>query len=200
MLDRGVIERVDLAGLAAHARWNREYLRYFLDEGPGREHYRLLGFLSLVLPPGGTVVDVGTNLGHSALALALDPSKRVVSYDLVDRLPRGQGPTARDRRNIELRLGDCVPDLLGGLAREACLVMIDIDHRGDDEARLMQALRDAGYRGLVLLDDIHLNPGMEAFWHGIPEPKLDATSVGHSTGTGLVMFGEVGARLVAQRQ
>jgi len=54
-------------------------------------------------------------------------------------------------------------------------------------------LHDHGFRGLLLLDDIHWtsNPAMEVLWQTvITHPnKLDLTSIGHSSGTGAVNFG-----------
>jgi hypothetical protein len=39
-----------------------------------------------------------------------------------------------------------------------------------------------------MLDDIHLNDDMKLFWNNITEEKYDLTSIGHWSGTGLVVF------------
>ena len=41
--------------------------------------------------------------------------------------------------------------------------------------------------GIVILDDIHLNAGMEQFWNGIREQKHDTGRVIHESGFGLVV-------------
>merc|ERR1711920_1150478 len=51
------------------------------------------------------------------------------------------------------------------------------------------------FEGLVLLDDIHLNPEMKQWWAEVLEnadkwgfKTYDLTKVGHQTGTGLLDF------------
>jgi hypothetical protein len=58
-------------------------------------------------------------------------------------------------------------------------------------ARLVQS----GYRGILVLDDIHLNPEMKKWWQELQGGQqihnyhcFDVTAIGHSTGTGLVDF------------
>ena len=70
------------------------------------------------------------------------------------------------------------------------LVMIDIDHSGVTEKEIMNELRKANYKGLVLLDDIFLNDEMKKFYAEIPEKKIDVTKVGHWSGTAIVVFDE----------
>mmetsp|Transcript_19782 Transcript_19782/g.47223 ORF Transcript_19782/g.47223 Transcript_19782/m.47223 type:complete len:238 (+) Transcript_19782:1447-2160(+) len=79
------------------------------------------------------------------------------------------------------------------LLLQADIVFVDTAHLGDFEADVYTFLHDHGFRGLLLLDDIHWtsNPAMEVLWQTvITHPnKLDLTSIGHSSGTGAVNFG-----------
>lgn len=185
------IEQESVAPLQRYMSWSASTLTYF-DAAPGREHYRLLAWLARQ-HRACTFLDIGTYMGASAVALSAEPSNRVVSYDIVDLLPpRSSGQLcARDLPNVELRLGDCstrIAELLQELG-DVKVVVLDVDpHDGEKEARFLGALRAAGYRGIVVLDDITLNPEMMRMWHGIPEPKRDISPVGHWSGTGIVFM------------
>ena len=50
-------------------------------------------------------------------------------------------------------------------------------------------LKQHDYRGMLFLDDIHLNTAMIRFWDGISELKEDLTDLGHLSGSGLVAMG-----------
>jgi len=54
---------------------------------------------------------------------------------------------------------------------------------------MIKYLKDKKWSGVLLLDDIHHNNGMENFWKYFPEEvKTDLTHIGHYSGTGMVMF------------
>lgn len=73
------------------------------------------------------------------------------------------------------------------------IVMIDVDpHDGVQERVMMDWLRDRGWKGIMLHDDIGpVWPDIQLMWDEIPEPKIDVTEIAHMSGTGLVNFGEV---------
>ena len=66
--------------------------------------------------------------------------------------------------------------------------MLDTDHDGKFENIFYDHLISSGYKGILFCDDIHLNPHMESFWNRITHEKVDMTSIGHNTGSGLVIF------------
>lgn len=148
------------------------------------EHYALLRHLARQFE-GTTIVDIGTHLGLSALALS-DSSNRVLTLDIEDKrivdLPQ----------NVEFKLGNMANDKTL-IPLNAALALLDIDpHAGEEERAIVQQLLDRGWKGVLLCDDIYLNEGMKAFWRwvcsqGGLETK-DVTEVGHCTGTGLVWF------------
>lgn len=81
------------------------------------------------------------------------------------------------------------------------MIFIDIDpHEGLLEYDMYTWLKGNDYRGIIIFDDVHLAPGhmgvtsghsMREFWNKVDAKyKLDLTSVGHWTGTGLVRFHE----------
>ncbi len=71
---------------------------------------------------------------------------------------------------------------------ETRFIMLDTDHDGKFENIFYDHLISSGFKGILFCDDIHLNPHMESFWNRITHEKVDLTSIGHNTGSGLVIF------------
>ena len=198
------VNAVNLDKIAKYAGSFANHAEFF-GQDAGREHYKLLGWLSMrglksflgSSTPGGTpetpetFVDMGTLFGYSALALALNPIHKVVTYDIAD-CTSGVPPdrTYRAVPNIEFRQRDATtPEEIVWIAKNASIVLLDIDpHDGTSEARALAELQRAGFKGLLVCDDIHLNSGMQKFWADIALPKWDITHMGHWSGTGLVCY------------
>jgi len=170
-----------------------EELRPFARDNPefyapaGREHYRLLAYLSTKV--SGTIFDIGTHRGASAIALSYNPENTVVTYDVADNAP----PIVDRKPNILRFIRDIVAPEGRERIREELLksplILLDIDpHEGTREAEFLSWLQNNGYRGIVLLDDVwHFKALREKVWYQIPRrQKIDLTSVGHWSGTGLV--------------
>ena len=74
------------------------------------------------------------------------------------------------------------------------------------EYEFLRLLGESGFRGVLMLDDIHLNPQMKRMWrrlasheHGmmgfsVEYTARDVTALGHSTGTGVVDLTAVAGR------
>ena len=64
--------------------------------------------------------------------------------------------------------------------------MIDIDHFGEEERKIIDRLEQLNYTGIVILDDIH-HPWekegkcMKQLWESINYTKYDITKYGHET-------------------
>jgi predicted O-methyltransferase YrrM len=161
---------------------------------PG-EHYRLLAGLVQVLEPK-LVIEIGTYTGLSALALKerLAQEARIVTFDVVPwhTLP---GTALETSDFADGRLEQIVDDIttMEGAARHrdvlaaADLIFVDAAKDGSMEARLLHVLESIEFTGapVVVFDDIRVW-NMLLFWRGLSRPKLDLTSFGHWTGTGLV--------------
>lgn len=146
---------------------------------PGREHYRLLMHIS-TLYDKEILFDVGTNRCMSAMALSHNKSNRVKSYDIVQVL--NENPKIP---NVEFLLGDSTED---EDIKSAKFIFLDVDHDGLYEDKFYAFLKSIEWKGILMLDDIHLNDPMMRFWQGIEEDKYDLTQIGHWSGTGLVVF------------
>jgi hypothetical protein len=175
--------------LNLYIQWKPAHMRY-MNEVPGKEHYRFLAEVSHLLADGSYISDVGTYYGTSALALSSNPNVSVVTYDIVQCIPTEPHVlTPLSRPNILQKL---IPGQLDiSTIAKSHVVLLDIDpHNGSDEKEFFQMLITNGFRGVLVCDDINLNPGMKSFWSTIPPmyKKMEITSVAHWSGTGLVLF------------
>lgn len=186
--------RIDGDGVAATSlEWARPYAeghpnaRFMFQ--PGGEHYKLIAHMASQFR-GAHLVDIGTGLGHSALALAHraeELGNRVTTYDVADHLGGGGGRSARDHPAVRFELRDAALDM-ASIAGTAQLVVLDVDS-ADTQRDLIAKLTAHGFRGVLVVDDIRLNKDMEAAWAAVAAPrKIDATEMGHWSGTGVAAF------------
>ncbi len=144
----------------------------------GKEHYRLLMYIAK-LYNGKTIYDLGTNKCMSGVALSFGYKTKVKSYDIIKHLPINPMVPY-----VQWIIGDIRDEKL----INSTFIFMDIDHDGIFENLFYDHLHEIGWKGLLLLDDIHLNNEMKEFWENIKEEKHDITSIGHWSGTGLVEF------------
>jgi predicted O-methyltransferase YrrM len=166
----------------------------FTPVWPG-EHYRLLAALVKILQPK-RVVEIGTFRGLSALALKnfLPAGGKITTFDIVpwdsvsDTSLRAQDfNDARLRQEIADLSNPAAFELHRALLQETELLFMDGPKDGVFERKLLQQLETVHFHNplLLVLDDIRFW-NMLATWHEIARPKLDLTSFGHWSGTGLV--------------
>ena len=151
----------------------------------GQSEYRLYAYLSTFFNES-YILDVGTRTGGSAVALSHNPTNQVISYDLVE-----QGASSGiAKENITFKIQDFREDETLEWDKVS-IIMIDVDpHDGVQEVEMMEFLKEKGWSGIILLDDIGPGwPEVQDMWDSIEEPKIDVTEVGHMSGTGLVNFG-----------
>jgi hypothetical protein len=152
----------------------------------GRQHYKLLANIARQFPEGSVFTDLGTHLGYSALALSTVPSNKVITYDICDCIGAAS-PSPKTKPNIVFNVKNCLDDM--DTVAESQLIYLDVDpHDGIQEVAIFEELEKRGYKGVVILDDIHFNSAMEQFWQGITQSKWDISHVGHYSGTGIVSF------------
>jgi hypothetical protein len=78
------------------------------------------------------------------------------------------------------------------------LIVLDTYHKPDTapfEREFMARIVKLGYRGIIVLDDIHLNSEMRSWWAELQENSekwgfkaYDISDIGHKSGTGLLDF------------
>jgi predicted O-methyltransferase YrrM len=144
-----------------------------------KEHYKLMAFLSRRID-NQTIYDIGTYRGLSAIAMAANPTNKVISYDIENFVETGTPP------NVEFRIGDCYQD---AELLKSPLILLDVDpHDGLFEPKFVNWLVENNYKGTVVFDDIHLNEQMQLFWDNVTVEKYDLTDYGHYSGTGILVF------------
>jgi hypothetical protein len=168
-----------------------EYFDYFFDL-PGKEHYRLLSYLSTQFN-NSNIIDIGTLNGHSALALAYNKTNKIHTFDIEKFV---KNPKIENTENIIFHLDanlfdENVQNDWIYFIKNSPLIMLDVSpHNGLMEIDFYNFLKKIDYQGIVLFDDIlHFQEMRENFWDKVPDEfKYDLTKYGHWSGTGLVVF------------
>lgn len=180
--------QVDVSSLESRCSGSED--QTYVRTWPG-EHYRLLPGLCSVVKPQ-LAVEVGTFTGLGTLALA-QGCPRVVTYDL---LPWDSFPTTALRDGdladgrIEQRLCDLADTTVFAAQRDlleqADLLFVDGPKDGSFEPRFLELVLPVVRRtgALLVFDDIRVLP-MVRLWRDLDLPKLDLTSFGHWSGTGI---------------
>ena len=163
---------------------------------PG-EHYKLLAGLVTVLRPK-LVVEVGTYTGLSALTIFrhLPANGSLVTFDLQPWNQFSETVLCQedfaDSRLIQ-KLGDLGQQSTFNrhkdLLANAELIFLDGPKDSSFEQRFLDMLEQlpTAPNLVLMLDDIRVW-NMLKIWRNICKPKLDLTSFGHWSGTGLIHF------------
>ena len=165
-----------------------------LEIWPG-EHYKLLTGLVKVVDPQ-SVIEVGTGGGAGALCIkqALSNRGKLTTFDIDSWKVHTDNVLLevdfQDGRLIQ-HVGDLTqPPVFQKhrpLFEGADFIFIDAAKDGVMEQSLLDLLETVSFKKppLLVFDDIRVW-NMLRIWRGIRRPKLDLTSFGHWTGTGLV--------------
>jgi predicted O-methyltransferase YrrM len=167
-----------------------------LNIWPG-EHYKLLaGFVTILKPK--LVVEIGTERGMSTLCMKkyLPQDSKFITFDirpwksfkdtyfnetdfsdgkLIQYMDDLSNPSVVSKHKNELK--------------EADIILIDAAKDGIMEQKFLDNFKLVPFTGkpLLIFDDIRFW-NMLKIWHDIPLPKLDLTSFGHWSGTGICEF------------
>lgn len=153
----------------------------YIGMNAGQEHYRLLYWFGMQFE---RIVELGTYRGHSALSMAVGQLENglgdVYSFDI------------ENHRDVVVAPPSLVFGILFDAHKEVNantkMVFLDTYHDGTYERVVINYLRDIAWKGVLVMDDIHLNDEMKAVWSEITERKEDWTDIGHWSGTGIVFF------------
>ena len=165
-----------------------------LNVWPG-EHYKILAGIASILKPK-VVIDIGTLLGGSAIILKhFAPQAFVATFDIVPwyRFEK----TLLSKADFNDGFVQFIDDLSDysqivkhkAILESADLFFIDAAKDGLMEYKLLENFSKISLKkGAILVwDDIRLW-NMLKLWRQIHYPKLDLTSFGHWTGTGIVQI------------
>ena len=174
---------------------------------PG-EGYKLLAGLIAVLAPK-LIVEIGTGGGTGTLTMLrmLAPAARLVTFDPVrwDDYPEHllRGEDFQDGRLTQHADDLANPECFArhrGLLERTEVFFLDGPKDGLMEQRFLDHLRTVAFAAppVLIFDDIRVR-NMLRIWRRIASSKLDLTSFGHWTGTGLVEWQPAGTTVLRDR-
>lgn len=180
-LDNETLDALDMKSIESKITTYHDYFTL----PAGQEHYRLIRYLANQI--NGPIVEIGTHAATSVVALSADTIYPIVTYDIENVKHR----EFEDLTTVTFRLCKFSDDTeYRDFILAAPMIFIDAPHDGAFEMFCYQWLKDNGYKGLTIWDDIHLNEPMRQFWSRVDLPKQDISKYGHITGTGAIFFGD----------
>lgn len=182
---------IDLSAVSSRIKSGENYI----DIYPG-EHYKLLAAIIRKKSPA-VVVELGTHLGYSALCMKpfMPSGGHIHTFDII---PWNQFPdTILRQDDFAEGLIQHTDDLTRwedvqkhrNLLETADIVFLDALKDGKQEYDFLENFSKVNFRpgSLFIFDDIRLWNMIE-LWYNLDKPKLDMTSFGHWSGTGLVQW------------
>jgi hypothetical protein len=149
----------------------------------GYEHYRFLAYISGLFE-NKILIDIGTRVGSSAIAMARSGKTIVHSFDIEDIPGKVTFP------NVTYHVCDVLKSDHQTMILGSPFISLDTAHDGVFERQFLEFLRQNKYRGILYLDDINTDMfgEMRKVWAEIGETKIDITKYGHFSGSGIVIF------------
>jgi len=162
----------------------------FINVWPG-EHYKLLAALVKELKPQ-LLVEIGTATGASSLVMKkyLPQNGKIITYDIIpwNEYPNSGFADGDFDQQLEQRVIDITIDASQAeIIRKADLIFVDAAKDGVMESVFIDLFDNISFdkNPIVIFDDIRFEI-MTTIWREIKHPKLDISSFGHWSGTGLV--------------
>jgi predicted O-methyltransferase YrrM len=179
-------------------------------KGFGQEHYMLFCGISSQLDDNSNILEIGTHNGNSTIALSYGITKnkrlQIDTFDIKNLLMPNCKKFIDSRKLVNCHYENLFDPIIRESYKDFLLsrdiIFIDIDpHEGILEKSMLDWLQINDFKGIILFDDIHLGlhhsandyratmKKMSDFWKSIDNNlKHDLTSVGHCSGTGIVVF------------
>lgn len=155
-----------------------------------QQHYRLLSYFSTLFNHVN-IVEIGTHVGESAIALSYNENNTIYTFDILDHITPD-----KKRKNINYIIADVINNVENkkewqDLILSSAFIFLDVDpHNGKMEYDFYLFLKDNNYQGFVICDDIwYFKEMRDHFWYKIDDQfKYDITHLGHWSGTGIFTF------------
>jgi len=164
----------------------------YYNNHSGLNEYRLYSYLSTFFNDT-IILDIGTYTGRSAVSLSHNETNKVISYDIENHI-NNKDHIIYSKPNIEFKIKNVLEDLNEELIKKVKIVMIDIDHFGNNELEIINKLKELNFSGLIILDDITNHPDetinfcMNKLWSDLIDTKIDFLEYGHASGTGILII------------
>lgn len=155
----------------------------------GVQHYRLLAEFGRIFKDK-IFVDLGTLMGASSIALGASFANKIYSFDLpVDNggwVVDGKPPFVENScLNIEYIKDNFFNHM--SILESAVLILVDIDHSGIQEEKLIKELSARNWKGLMILDDVK-DGVLKNLARDSGYNYCDLTKYGHYEGTHMIDF------------
>jgi predicted O-methyltransferase YrrM len=187
LLDINLINKINL-----NEHFNKFSLCNDFYMAPGNQHYKLLAYLSSLFN-NVNIVEIGTHLGESALALSYNKNNTIYTFDIVDKVSQ-----EKKIDNIKFIIDDIINNIESrnkwkDIILSSSFIFLDVDpHNGTMEYDFYLYLKENNYNGFVICDDIwYFKEMRDNFWYKIPyEYRYDISHFGHWSGTGIFTFNQ----------
>ncbi|NOT51059.1 MAG: hypothetical protein HOP10_07255 [Chitinophagaceae bacterium] len=182
---------IDLSAVSSRIKKGDNYI----DIYPG-EHYKLLAAIIKKKQPAN-VAELGTHLGYSALCMKpfMPAGGNIYTFDVIPW--KNFEDTILREEDFHSGLTQFTDDLTKwddvqkhkGMLEQADIIFMDALKDGRQEYLFLENFSKLNFKKgcLFIFDDIRLW-NMLAIWYNLDKPKLDMTSFGHWSGTGLVQW------------
>lgn len=188
LLDIKLIENVDMKKT-----FNKFHLCSDFYESPGNQHYQLLAYLSSLFN-NANIIEIGTHVGESAVALSYNKNNTIYTFDIIDKVSSEK----KEINNIHFIIDDIMTSVESRnkwkeIVLSSAFIFLDVDpHNGLMEYDFYLFLKENHYKGIVVCDDIWYFKDMrDNFWYRIPyNYRYDISHFGHWSGTGIITFNE----------
>ncbi len=156
----------------------------------GHTYYTFLNKLVRRLAPK-KVLELGTSQGRSGLFMmtALPTESQRVTVDVGSFLRTDLAAFAYDER-IKIVYGNDLDDAVAAeIGTGFDMVFSDSEHTYEHVVVEWEKYRHTfNDRAIVVMDDIHLNEGMERFWNSLKYEKIDTGADLHFSGFGILEY------------
>ena len=152
------------------------------------EHYRFLTYMSWQFT-NASFLDLGSRGGMSAICLADNPSNKITSVDITDEFRKQYPSNFSSYSNINFII-ERAQDYQSSFYDNFDLILLDIDHSGHSEKKILDKINQSKFSGILIMDDINYNKFKElkVVWSKIERPKR-ILEYAHHSGTGIISYG-----------
>jgi len=160
-------------------------------KNPGDQHYMLLAYLSSLFD-NKHIIEIGTHVGESAVALSYNKNNIIYTFDIIDKVSEEK----KQVNNIKFIIDDIMSNFetrekWKEIILSSAFIFLDVDpHNGFMEYDFYLFLKENNYDGFVVCDDIwYFKEMRNNFWYKIEyQYRYDISHLGHWSGTGVFTF------------
>jgi hypothetical protein len=186
LLDIELIKKIDLKNSFQEINLGDDFYK-----DPGDQHYKLLAYLSTLFNDKH-IVEIGTHLGESAIALSYNPNNLVYTFDILDKVSQDK----KQVENIRFIIDDIMTNYESRekwktIVLSSAFIFLDVDpHNGFMEYEFILFLKENNYDGFIVCDDIwYFKEMRDNFWYKMDYAyRYDISHLGHWSGTGIITF------------